>query len=342
MSDGAAVAATAVAKSWPDGTRAIDAITCSARPGEVTAVVGPNAAGKSTLLQILAGTLAPDSGQRSVLATRLAPGELAPAALRKRIGYLSQAAELDPEMTCGEHLKLFATLHGVARRDRDAVVDAVAAAFELTVDRARLTKQCSGGRRRRLHVACSLIHDPDLLILDEPMAGLDPDGRAKLWRQLRDRADRGCAVILASHDLDEVERHADNVWVLAGGTITAAGQPRALAEAHGHRAVIATFESATAAVRAHERAAAIAGVRSVDAVSNRLILQLEDQGVNRGDVLARLEHASEGLAGVDLQRADLNSAVATLTGSPLLQTPARERGTGSGRAPGTGRGRRGR
>ena len=340
MSDGAAVAATAVAKSWPDGTRALDGVVCEASAGEITAVVGPNAAGKSTLLQVLAATLRLDRGDRTILTTRLGPRELASAELRARIGYLSQSPELDPEMTCGEHLQLFATLHGIARRDRDAAVAHIADAFDLTDDRDRLAKQCSGGRRRRLHIACSLMHDPELLILDEPMAGLDPDGRAALWRQLRDRASRGCAVILASHDLDGMERHADAVWVLADGALAASGRPNALIEAHGRRAVVATFATAADAAAAHDSAADIAGVRGVEAAGNRLVLELEHQRVDRGDVLLRLEKVSDQLTSVDLQRANLSSAVAALTNTRLEQASAQGRGDDHGRGHRAGRGRR--
>ena len=191
--------------------------------GAVTALVGANGAGKTTLLRVLAGILAPTAGSVRVLgvAAPAALGGRAARALRRRVGYVSQDPALDPEMTCGEVLALLAALHGVGRRVRPRRVAELAATFGL--DPQRRVETLSGGQKRRLHLAAGMIHDPELLCLDEPAAGLDPDGRAFLWAELERRASRGRSVAIVSHDLAAVERHAHAVVRLERGVVVAGG-----------------------------------------------------------------------------------------------------------------------
>jgi ABC-2 type transport system ATP-binding protein len=177
----------------------------------LAAVVGPNGAGKTTLLRVLAGLLVPDAGTVEI------PGD-------KRLrGYIPQDLALDPEMTGRETLWLLAALHGVPRRERAGRIAHLAESFGTAGHLPRPVASWSGGLKRRLHLAAGMIHDPDLLLLDEPAAGLDPAGSDFLWMELKRRAAAGRAVVVVTHDLAAVERHADRVLILHRGRIVSDG-----------------------------------------------------------------------------------------------------------------------
>lgn len=219
-------------------TTALAGVDLELRRGAITALVGANGSGKTTLLRVLAGILEPSSGKVDVL------GVAQPArsdrgtrqALRLRTSYVSQDPALDPEMTGGEILTLTAALYGVRRRGRRRRVAELATAFGIDSHLSRRVGTWSGGLRRRLHLAAGMIHDPELLLLDEPTAGLDPEGRRLLWADLAARAERGRAVAIVTHDLAAAERHAETVAILDRGALVAAGTPQELLTVGGARA----------------------------------------------------------------------------------------------------------
>jgi ABC-2 type transport system ATP-binding protein len=199
--------------------------------GSLTILAGPNGAGKTTLLRVLAGLLAPDEGTVEILG---APPALARSRdLRRRIGYVPQEVALDPEMTGRETLWLLTALHGVPRRERSGRIARLAEAFGAVEHLPRPVSVWSGGLKRRLHLAAGMIHDPELLLLDEPAVGLDLEGTDFLWAELERRAESGCAVAAVTHDLAAAERHADRVAILHRGRIAASGSPADLLAAHG-------------------------------------------------------------------------------------------------------------
>jgi ABC-2 type transport system ATP-binding protein len=189
--------------------------------GVLAALIGPNGAGKTTLLRVLAGLQDVETGTLDL------PRE------RSRIGYIPQDVALDPEMTGRETLTLLAALHGVPRRERPGRVTELAAAFGTEEHLPRLVSTWSGGLRRRLHLAAGMIHDPELLLLDEPTAGLDQQGADALWAELERRAAAGRSVVVITHDLAAVERHAGLVAILDHGRIIAIGTPAGLIAEHG-------------------------------------------------------------------------------------------------------------
>jgi ABC-type multidrug transport system ATPase subunit len=199
--------------------------------GRLTALAGPNGAGKTTLLRVLAGLQTPWSGVVEILGAPPVPSRSRD--LRRRVGYIPQDVALDPEMTGRETLALLAALHGVPRRERPGRVAALAAAFGTEEHLPRLVSTWSGGLKRRLHLASGMIHDPDLLLLDEPTAGLDQQGAEALWAELGRRVAAGRAVAVVTHDLAAVERYADFVAVLDHGRIAASGPPSGLVAEHG-------------------------------------------------------------------------------------------------------------
>ena len=150
-------------------------------------------------------------------------------ALRSRVAYARQDAALDPEMYVVETLELMATLYGVVGSRRRERVAELVEAFGLGELTARRVDELSGGQRRRLHLAASLVHDPELILLDEPSAGLDSPGTEALWAELVRRAEAGKAVVLVTHELDAAERHAHRVVLLEEGRVVAGGSPAELA-----------------------------------------------------------------------------------------------------------------
>lgn len=234
-----AARAIGVCKEYPAGPHALAEVDLELSRGAVTVLLGANGAGKTTLLRILAGLLSPTSGTVEVLGLEPPAPEL-----RRRTGYVPQEVALDPEMTGGETLALLAALYGVSRRDRPARIEQLAESFGITSHLERRVASWSGGLKRRLHLAAGMIHDPELLLLDEPTAGLDVDGSASLWEELERRAAAGSAVAVITHDLAAAERHAGQVVILDAGRIVAAGtlaelkaqgQAASLAEVYRHR-----------------------------------------------------------------------------------------------------------
>jgi ABC-2 type transport system ATP-binding protein len=211
--------------------------------GGLTALVGPNGAGKTTLLRVLAGLLAPDAGEVEVLGAP--PAALRRRSFRRRIGYIPQEVALDPEMTGRETVSLLAALHGVPRRERTGRVAGLAAAFDLEEHLPRLVSTWSGGLKRRLHLASGMIHDPELLLLDEPTVGLDLEGTDFLWAELGRRVASGRAVAVVTHDLAAVEKEADFVAVLDRGRIVASGPPAGLIAAHGGSSLVQVYRRLT-------------------------------------------------------------------------------------------------
>jgi ABC-2 type transport system ATP-binding protein len=218
-----------------NGTTALAGVDLELQHGGITALVGANGSGKTTLLRILAGILEPSAGEVEVLgiAQPCRSGRGTRRALRRRASYVSQDPALDPEMTGGEILALAATLYGVPRRGRRRQVAELAAGFGVGSHLARRVGTWSGGLRRRLHLAAGMIHDPELLLLDEPTAGLDPEGRRLLWADLEARAARGRSVAIVTHDLAAAERHAGTVAILDRGALLAAGSPAELCALDG-------------------------------------------------------------------------------------------------------------
>jgi ABC-2 type transport system ATP-binding protein len=189
-------------------------------------LLGPNGAGKSTLIRMLTTVVAPSSG------TALVGGHDVrrdPDAVRRVIGVIPQALTSDPDLTAAENLEFHARLYGVGRRARRGMVDELLAAVELTPWRDRMVGTFSGGMRRRLEIARSLMHQPRILFLDEPTTGLDPVSRRAIWEMIqRLKADTGVTLFLTTHYMEEADQVCDRVAIFDHGRIVAEGSPGAL------------------------------------------------------------------------------------------------------------------
>jgi len=218
--------------------QALADLSLEIRVGELFAILGPNGSGKTTLFRLLSTLIPLQAGAVTVLGHELAH---APDAIRGVIGVVFQAPSLDRKLTVAENIRLQAALYGLSGRELKTRLDDVLTQFSLGDRADELTERLSGGLRRRVELAKGLIHQPQLLLLDEPSTGLDPAARSDLWQYLRNLRDTaGTTIVLTTHYLDEAEG-ADRIAILNEGRLVALGAPDALrAEVGGDSITIET------------------------------------------------------------------------------------------------------
>ena len=208
---------------------AVDGLDLRVSPGICLGLLGPNGAGKSTTMRMLTGQAIPDAGSIRVLGHEV-PRESKQA--RARMGVVPQRENLDEELTCRQNVTVWATLLRVPRRDRDAAVERALASAQL-LDRAdSKAGTLSGGMRRRLLIARALVHDPELVLLDEPTVGLDPQIRGEIWTLIDRLRTQGVTVLMSTHYIEEAERLCDDVAVVSHGKVIAQGAPSVLVAEH--------------------------------------------------------------------------------------------------------------
>ncbi|HUR00559.1 MAG TPA: ABC transporter ATP-binding protein [Gemmatimonadaceae bacterium] len=208
--------------------RALDGLSLDVKAGTVVGVVGPNGAGKTTLIDVICGLVRPTSGSARVLGQDVATN---PSALRARIGVLPQETALYDEVTARQNLQFAAALYDV--RNSEARIDEVLQLVGLATRSGDAVRGFSGGMQRRLAIARALLHNPELLILDEPTVGVDVEARHQIWTHIRSLNAGGRTVILTTNYLDEAEALCDRVVILKSGTIVADDTPTALAARTG-------------------------------------------------------------------------------------------------------------
>jgi ABC-2 type transport system ATP-binding protein len=226
--------------------KALRGVDLDVHAGEMVGLLGPNGAGKTTLVRIVATLLVPDAGQVVVCGVDAARHA---AGVRAHLGLAGQNASVDGLLTGRENLELIGRLYGVDAADCRARADALLVTVGLLDAADRRADTYSGGMRRRLDLAATLIGEPSLLLLDEPTTGLDPRGRLELWDLINDIADRGAAVLITSQNLEEVERLADRVVVLDDGAVIADDHPRTLQQRIGGHVLEVRIDTGSAGER---------------------------------------------------------------------------------------------
>ncbi len=208
---------------------ALDGATFSARPGRIVGFLGPNGAGKTTTMRCIFGLARPDRGEVRWQGTRV------DRAARLRFGYMPEQRGLYPRMRVGEQLSYFAQQHGMGGRAADAATRRWLERLGLAEREKSKLEELSHGNQQRIQLATALVHDPELLVLDEPFSGLDPLGTATMTEVIRERVAAGVGVVFSSHQLDLVEDVCEDVVIIARGKIVAAGPIDELKAASGRR-----------------------------------------------------------------------------------------------------------
>jgi lipooligosaccharide transport system ATP-binding protein len=234
-----AIAVRGAVKRYGEIT-AVDGLDLEVPAGVCFGLLGPNGAGKSTTMRMLTAQTLPVAGEITVLGYRL-PHESKQA--RMEMGVVPQLDNLDIELTCRQILMVFARLYRVARHDRHAAVERALAIANLGARADTKVSDLSGGMRRRLLVARGLIHQPRLVLLDEPTVGLDPQIRQELWSLIDGLRSAGVTMLMSTHYIEEAERLADIVAVMSAGRVIAQGTPAELIRAHAGERVVEVFGS---------------------------------------------------------------------------------------------------
>ncbi len=227
----------------------VDDLSLEIMPGECLGVIGPNGAGKTTTIRICLGLAGPDSGEIEAFGLPL-PAQVREA--KKRIGVVTQFDSLDPDFTCAENLRVYGRYFGLSRAVIEERVPKLLEFAALQSKADAKPGELSGGMKRRLSLGRALINDPDLLILDEPTTGLDPQARHLMWERLQNLLQQGKAILLTTHFMDEAERLCDRLLVLDHGKKIAEGTPRGLIAANLETDVVEVYgDGAKAAGQKH-------------------------------------------------------------------------------------------
>jgi ABC-2 type transport system ATP-binding protein len=282
--------------------RALDGLSLDIAAGSVFALLGRNGAGKSTTVKILSTLSRPDSGSASVAGLDVLR---TPDRVRRAIGLVSQKSSGDPMATGRENLVLAGRIQGMSRTAARGRADELLARFGLADAGNRLTKTYSGGMARKLDVAIGLVHRPQVLFLDEPTTGLDPEARADMWAEIdRLAGDEQMTVVLTTHYLDEADRLADRLAIVDGGRIVVEGTPEDLkSELRGdtvHVELDAAAASATAVL------GSVPGLRDITADGVRLRARADSGARAVPALLAALDLAGLGVAAVTVARPSLD------------------------------------
>jgi len=239
-----AIEATGLSKSFAGpgkGTapvQAVDRVDLRVAAASIVGLLGPNGAGKTTLFRLLTTLIRPDAGSATIAGFDLTTQ---PGAVRAHIGLVGQLGGADPEATGQENLILAGRLYGLSRTAAVARCQQLEETFDLAAFGQRIVRTLSGGQRRRLDIAIGLVHQPNILFLDEPTTGLDPQNRANLWDQVRALRDQGTTVVLTTHYLDEADALADQLSILDHGRVIAEGSPADLKQRHQADTLEAVF-----------------------------------------------------------------------------------------------------
>jgi ABC-2 type transport system ATP-binding protein len=300
----AAIEATDLVKTYPGGVKALDGVSIEVQAGTIFGLLGPNGAGKSTTVKILTTLTTPDSGAAKVAGVDVLRE---PDRVRRAIGVVAQRSGVDQEATGRENLTLAGRLYGMAGRALAEQVDALLERFDLADSASRLARTYSGGMQRKLDVAMGLVQRPEVLFLDEPTTGLDPEARADMWGEITRLAEEeGITILLTTHYLEEADRLAGRLVIVDRGRIVAGGTPEELkGELRGDAVQIELTETSPNG-RAVELLDAVAGVREV-ALDGRSLRARADAGaVALPAALAALEAGGVAVASATVARPSLD------------------------------------
>ena len=305
---GALVSARGLTKKFDDFT-AVDAIDFDIRAGEAFGFLGPNGAGKTSTMRMIGAVSPITAGSLSVFG--LDP-EVAGAAIRARLGVVPQLDNLDGEIPVDENLLIYGRYFGMSRAELWPRIEELLRFAELTDRSKSKVDALSGGMKRRLTIARALINRPDMLLLDEPTTGLDPQARHLLWDRLYRLKREGVTLIITTHFMDEAEQLCDRLVVMDKGKIVAEGSPRSLIETHSTKEVI---EVRFPLEETPDAETALAGLaKRVEVLPDRVLLYTDDGK----ETMAQLVSRELNIESMLDRRSTLEDVFLTLTGRSLI------------------------
>jgi ABC-2 type transport system ATP-binding protein len=304
-----AIEATGLVKAFGD-VRAVDGVDLAVPSGSVYGVLGPNGAGKTTTIRMLATLLRPDAGEARVLGHDIVADA---DAVRAAVSLTGQLASVDEDLTGRENLILLGRLLGLGRGEAKARAAELLEGFGLSADGGRLVKTYSGGMRRRLDIAASLVVTPRLMFLDEPTTGLDPRSRNQVWDIVRALVAEGTTMLLCTQYLDEADQLADGIAVIDRGKVIAEGTPAQLKASVGRGALYVRLLDPAQRPEAERLLAEDLATVHLERDSAALSVPCAD-AERAADAIAKLARSGVGIADFSLGQPSLDEVFLALTG----------------------------
>ena len=305
-----AIRTSALVKRFGE-TRAVDGIDLEIKRASVYGLLGPNGAGKTTTIRVLATLLSPDGGSASVLGHDVVRE---PAKVRSKVSLTGQFASVDEDLTGYENLVLVARLFGFSWKDARRRATDLLEAFDLTDAAGNQVRTYSGGMRRKLDIAASLVVTPELLFLDEPTTGLDPRSRNQVWDIVRSIAGGGTTVLLTTQYLEEADRLADRLAVIDHGRLIAEGTSRELKSSVGSNTLHLRLEDAARQADAERILTKVLGAGVHNGTDAQSLTARVDGNHRIPDALSALASAGVGVAELTLGQPSLDDVFFALTG----------------------------
>ncbi len=320
-------------KTYPGGVEALCGLSFEVRAGEIFALLGPNGAGKSTTVRILTTLATPTSGSARVAGFDVTTD---PHEVRRRIGYVAQSSGVDPLITGRENLQLQGQIFRLPPKRLRRRISELLELFRLEDHADRMVQTYSGGLKRRLDVAMGLIHRPEVLFLDEPTTGLDPESRSVMWREVRRFARDGLTILLTTHYLEEADQLAGRLAIIDHGHVVAEGSPEELKGSLRGDMLSVELRDRERSAEARKAVTEVDGVSRVLVDDAQLFITLTP---NRGDaqavrgasavpaVVGALEKAGFEVAQISLSRPSLDDVYLTATGHAFQRSDLSSSGT---------------
>ena len=323
MTNGPAVLVEALAKTYPGGVRAVDGISFQVERGEFFGFLGPNVAGKTTTIKILATLLTKSAGRVEVAGLDVTRD---PKAVRQAIGVALQEVGLDDLSKGRDFLELQGLLYGLSRAQARSRAAELLELVGLTSVADRRVGSYSGGMRRRIDLAGALMHNPGVLFLDEPTTGLDPQSRIAVWEHLEHLNSQGVTIFLTTQHMDEADRLCRRLAIIDHGRLVAEGSPTELKAGVGGDIVHVDYGSLEAADDRVEMALAavraLPEVRQADTAAGGLTATVSDGGATAPAIMRALQNADLSIANLSITRPSLDDVFLQHTGRQIRESDA--------------------
>ncbi len=296
-----------------DDLVAVDGVDLEIPRGEIFGLLGPNGAGKTTIIRMLGGLSLPTSGGATVLGLDIVKET---SEVKSRIGVVPQNNVLDRDINVRQNLSYHAKLHGIPAGDIESKIDEVLTFTELTAKRDAKIDELSGGMKRRLVVAKAMMHSPEVLILDEPTTGLDPQSRRLVWDKVMSLRDTGITIILTTHYMDEADALCDHIGIIDHGKVIALGTPEELKAKLGHEILLIAQLKVEARDRVRESLEGKPFAYDVTVEGNKLQFRTDDKKAAATHLLA---HYADDVETLQFREPTLEDVFIEMTGRELRE-----------------------